>query len=121
MPPSTTSSHTRSAAFSPDCGRASTEFSIFTASAGRSRSASSSPATPVSGQGTRCGGEGTGAAEVVVGALATRAGAPNDAQPAAVVTTSPKPRVARTQRRPTAFRATLALPGDEGRGDGEDD
>src|SRR4051794_26516032 len=48
MPPSTTSSHTRSAASSPVCGRASTEFSIFTASAGRSATASAG--TPVSGQ-----------------------------------------------------------------------
>src|ERR671933_2553545 len=48
MPPSTTSSHTRSAAPSPVCGRASTEFSIFTASAGRSATASAG--TPVSGQ-----------------------------------------------------------------------
>src|SRR3712207_3557312 len=48
MPPSTTCSHTTSAAPSPVCGRASTEFSIFTASAGRSTTASTG--TPVSGQ-----------------------------------------------------------------------
>src|SRR3954452_25519842 len=61
MPPSTISSQTRSAAFSPVCGRASIEFSILTASAGRSTGPSAG--RPVSGQ--RAGGGGGG---VVVGA-----------------------------------------------------
>src|SRR3712207_4624951 len=54
MPPSTTCSHTMSAALRPVCGRASTEFSIFTASAGRSAIASAG--TPVSGQAGADGG-----------------------------------------------------------------
>src|SRR5438067_11767732 len=54
MPPSTTSSQTMSAEFRPVCGRASIEFSIFTASAGRLTSAV--VCTPVSGQKTGAGG-----------------------------------------------------------------
>src|SRR3954454_22758496 len=57
MPPSTTSSHTTSAAPSPVCGRASIEFSILTASAGRSTGPCAG--TPVRGQST-----GGGAAAV---------------------------------------------------------
>src|SRR3712207_9555421 len=60
MPPSTTCSHTTSAAASPVCGRASTEFSIFTASAGRSATASTG--TPVSGQ---AGADGRGTAAMI--------------------------------------------------------
>src|ERR1700712_3443231 len=54
MPPSTTSSQTMSAEFRPVCGRASIEFSIFTARAGRLTSAV--VCTPVSGQKTGGGG-----------------------------------------------------------------
>src|SRR3954468_12712245 len=64
MPPSTTSSHTTSAAPSPVCGRASIEFSILTASAGRSTGPCAG--TPVRGQSTGGGGGGG----VVVGAAA---------------------------------------------------
>src|SRR5690606_13140886 len=56
MPPSTTSSHTTSACSRPVCGRACWAFSIFTASAGRS--ATSSAATPVSGQTSGTSGVG---------------------------------------------------------------
>src|SRR3954451_22769847 len=60
MPPSTTSSQTRSAEGSPVCGRASSEFSIFTASAGCGGTAPLS--TPVSGHSTGGGGGGGGGA-----------------------------------------------------------
>src|SRR3954470_22549291 len=66
MPPSTTSSQTRSAELSPVCGRASREFSIFTASAGCGGTAPLS--RPVSGHSTGGGGGGGGggATEVLV-------------------------------------------------------
>src|SRR6476646_4790483 len=73
MPPSTTSSHTMSAEFSPVCGRASREFSILTASAGRSTGAAMR--TPVSGHRGGGGGGGGGAADVVgAGVLLIAAG-----------------------------------------------
>src|SRR3954468_19056027 len=86
MPPSTTSSQTTSASPSPVWGRASTEFSILTASAGRSAVAASVAATPVSGQVTGGGGGGE-RADVVVGAVsATGTGSAADAQPEDVAT-----------------------------------
>src|SRR3569833_1015775 len=73
MPPSTTSSQTVSAALRPDCGRASTEFSIFTASAGCGGTVPLS--NPVSGH--RTGGGGGGGAADDVGGVLTAAGAPS--------------------------------------------
>src|SRR3954454_10561139 len=67
MPPSTTSSHTTSAAPSPVCGRASIEFSILTASAGRSTGPSAG--RPVSGQRTGGGGGGGGGGAAGVGGV----------------------------------------------------
>src|SRR3954451_16624634 len=64
MPPYTTSSQTRSAELSWLCGRASREFSIFTASAGCGGTAPLS--RPVSGHSTGGGGGGGGATDVVV-------------------------------------------------------
>src|SRR5579864_6261854 len=57
-PASTTSSYTTSAWTSPDCGRASSTFSIFTTSAGRVRFGELPAGSPVSGK--------TGGAVVVV-------------------------------------------------------
>src|SRR6476659_5270239 len=67
MPPSTTSSHTRSAELRPVCGRASIEFSILTATAGRW--ATDVVPTPVSGQTTGGGGVGAGVGVAVGEAL----------------------------------------------------
>ena len=69
IPPSTTCSQTTSAALRPVCGRASTEFSIFTASAGRWTSVVVTP--PVSGH-TIGSGSGVGVG-VVVRAVVVRA------------------------------------------------
>src|SRR4051812_7809850 len=66
IPPSTTCSQTMSAALSPVWGRASTEFSIFTARAGRLTASDTS--TPVSGQ-TIGSGSGVGVGLVVVGVV----------------------------------------------------
>src|SRR4051794_4719649 len=109
MPPSTTSSQTRSAAFSPVCGRASTEFSIFTARAGRSTSPSFLLATPVSGHST--GGGGAGVAEELgaLGALAAGAGRAPEPHAVDAVRVRPRSRAAPTRRRPTAGKCTFAL------------
>src|SRR3954451_17745067 len=79
MPPSTTSSQTRSAEWSPVCGRASREFSIFTASAGCGGTAPLS--RPVSGHSTGGGGGGGGGGgtEVVVTAGVSPGGGVGDA------------------------------------------
>src|SRR3954452_7914991 len=74
MPPSTISSQTRSAAFSPVCGRASIEFSILTASAGRSTGPSAG--RPVSGQRTGGGGGVVVGAAVLDGAGGAGGGVP---------------------------------------------
>src|SRR5688572_9039375 len=93
MPPSTTASQTTSAALRPVCGRASTEFSILTASAGRWTSVAVS--TPVSGHSTGSGtGGGTGGGVgsgvdggVLEGVVATASGT-DEAQPAAATSTA---------------------------------
>src|SRR3954468_6301820 len=69
MPPSTTSSHTTSAALTPVCGRASIEFSILAASAGWAGTAPLS--SPVSGHSTGAGGGGGGGGGGVVEVAAT--------------------------------------------------
>src|SRR3954452_7471120 len=93
MPPSTTSSQTRSAAFSPVCGRASIEFSILTASAGRSTGPSAG--RPVRGQ--RAGGGGGGGV-VVVGAAVLEV-------PGAAAGESSGPQAVRTASSTTAATA----------------
>src|SRR4051812_15119698 len=93
MPPSTTCSHTWSAAFSPVWGRAASEFSILTASAGPVGSVGAS--TPVSGQRTGGGsgvGEGVGVdVLVVVGAAAVREDEPHAAALSTDATSSAAP------------------------------
>src|SRR3954454_9396068 len=102
MPPSTTSSHTTSAAPSPVCGRASIEFSILTASAGRSTGPCAG--TPVRGQSTGGGGGGgvvVGAAALVL--LLVRDGSavrsPDDAHEVRTTASATAPSAARGRRR----------------------
>src|SRR5687768_6709823 len=100
MPPSTTSSQTTSAAFSPVCGRASTEFSILTASAALGGTCPLS--RPVNGHSTG-GGGGGGGGGVVGGALDAAAGAESDElQAASPPRTSPDSRTAPNPRRDSA-------------------
>src|SRR3954454_20829639 len=100
MPPSTTSSQTRSAEGSPVCGRASREFSIFTASAGCGGTAPLS--TPVSGHSTGGGGGGGGGAtEVVVtaGVSAAAGVVSSRLQPTRLLSARPARRAAPRERR----------------------
>src|SRR5690348_2048697 len=95
MPPSTTSSQTMSAALIPVCGRASIEFSILTASAGRFTSAV--VGTPVRGQ-TIGGGGGVvvvGGAVVVLVAEASGLTSVNELHPVAASSTTASPATAR--------------------------
>src|SRR3954453_8415118 len=91
-----------SAAPSPVCGRASTEFSIFTASAGRSVSASAG--TPVSGQTGADGGESAETTESRKGTVDRCCRSVGQATtPAATSTTSTaarRPRLGFARRRP---------------------
>src|SRR6476469_10356671 len=109
MPPSTTSSHTMSAELRPVCGRASIEFSILTATAGRW--ATDVVTTPVSGQTTGGGGGGSGVGvgvgvALVVGA-ATFFGADEEQAPTtstAIVSSTPTSRRGVTRRRRARVR-----------------
>src|SRR5690348_17262774 len=94
-----------SAALSPVCGRASIEFSIFTASAGRLTSAV--VCTPVSGQGVVGGGGGVVGAVVVFVAEATGLTSANELQAVTVSSTATSPAAAR--RREAAGSGTPEL------------
>ena len=95
MPPSTTCSHTTSAAPTPVCGRASTEFSIFTASAGWAGTVPLS--RPVSGQYTGGGGGGVDDAGGVT--VAATAASELPAQEAVPVSATPASSAAPIRRR----------------------
>src|SRR5947209_5187541 len=101
MPPSTTSSHTMSAELRPVWGRASIEFSIFTATAGRW--ATDVVATPVSGQTTGGGaGVGVGVGAALVAGAATFFGGDEEQAPmtsTAIVRSTPTSRRGVTTRR----------------------
>jgi hypothetical protein len=112
IPPSTTCSHTTSAASSPVCGRAATEFSIFTASAGRSAIASAG--TPVSGQ---AGPDDDGSAETIeprngtADTCSRTAGqATTPAATSATSSTARRPRPDRDRRRPFAILVLAGAP-----------
>ena len=97
MPPSTISSQTMSAASSPVCGRAETEFSTLTDIAGRGWT---SPDTPVSGHraGTGLGVGFAGRSTVGLGVVGAGSGSPREVQ-AVSASSAAAPSATRARRR----------------------